>query len=114
MRLRQKALQILQERGYPPEKHAGVPMIVACSDILLREFQFGFLREAADGKNREVAGSERFAHPLNITEACFWPGWGYTKYHHSPFFASYVECCTNDLAELLWLLNIMISGKYGH
>src|SRR2546430_8654515 len=37
VRLRQKTLQILQERGGPPEKHSGVPVIISGSSVRSEE-----------------------------------------------------------------------------
>src|SRR5439155_18015265 len=71
-------------------------------------------REAADGKNREVARSDRFTHPLDIAETSLRSGWGYTKYHHSSRFACCIECGSHNLPELLRLLDVMVSWEHRH
>src|SRR5207245_3780754 len=90
VRLWKKVFQILKKRGNSPEKHPRVPMIATGSDVLLRELQFGFLREAANGKYGKAIGGEGFTHALYVTKSHFRPRRRDAKYHHSPRFTSHV------------------------
>ena len=89
-------------------------MIIAGSDVLLRELQFGFLREAANGKYGKAIGGEGFTHALYVTKSHFRPRRRDAKYHHSPRFASHAESGIHDLPEPLRLFDVVIGGEHGH
>src|ERR1700740_1224007 len=56
--IRKIFLEIFQERGNAPEKHSGVPVVIAGSNVFLGFSQLGLLGETPDGENREVPHRE--------------------------------------------------------
>src|SRR5262249_53665297 len=90
MCLRKMALETFEKRRNAPEEHAGVPMIVAASDVFLRDRQGWFFREAANWENWEAVCVERVAHALDVTEAGFGARRRNTEDDHAAGFASHV------------------------
>ncbi len=82
------ALEIFEEGRDAPEKHAGVPMVVAARDIFLCDRKGRLFRETANGENGKAVRMERFAHALDVAEAGFGTGRRNAENDHAAGFVS--------------------------
>src|SRR5579859_215119 len=112
--LRQKSLEIIEKRRDAPEKHSRVPVIVAGSYVLLREFESGLFREALYGERRELLRIQSVADSLDIAKSSVRTRRRDTEHHHASRRACHLERRAHDAPVHFWLRDVVVCGQHGH
>src|ERR1700730_16993804 len=112
-RFRKMLIQIFEKCRSAPEKHPGVPVIVAGAGVNFRDRKRRLFSEAPHCIDRKTFRIERVSHPLDVAETRFRARRGNPEDDHAALTARDFERGTHDDAIALRIRDVMIGGEYG-
>ncbi len=104
-------VEIFEKGGRAPEKHSGVPVIVAGTGVHFRNGKRRLFGEAPHCINRETFGIERIAHALDIAETRFRARRRNAKDDHTALAAGDVQSGAHDDAVALGIGDVMVGRE---
>ena len=106
--------QGIEKRGDAPEKHSGVPAVIAGSHVFFSECELRVFREGLNRENGNWRSADGLGGALDVAETGVGARRRNAEDDHAAGFASEIEREAGDLAIFLRLADVKIGGKNGH